>query len=417
MVLLAQLREEEFLKERFRRFYASNEIKSIPHVEMREFGIGAFGKKIAKRHIGFSSNEELNFFLRSEVPFFISCSPAYYKDPEARPMESKGLIGSDLIYEFDVSDVDSDCKQDHDFWMCENCGKTYGAATESCSSCGGKLAQFKFPCEKCIEETKRQTFRLLNILSDELSFGSISVNFSGNAGYHVHVRDARIKNFSQDARLAIVDYLTGEGFSFEKSGFDFENLLCPKINEVAGIRKRVLDRMIGFILEQNADWLFQYGCISLSTSQKRSGKMLVGHIVQNRQKLVSQIQKGLLPSFKSESVASSFWKSLAEMALRMESLPIDRQTSADIYKIVRVPDTLHGSTGFIAKTISIDYLRDFNPFDHALAFSDDQIKVFISKAPEFKIKGAKFGPFEKEEVELPENAAVYLIAKGVGKII
>ncbi|MCX8190090.1 MAG: hypothetical protein N3F05_02560 [Candidatus Diapherotrites archaeon] len=413
---MAELREEDFLREHFRRFYASNEIKSVPSVEMREFGIGAFGKKIARRHISFSTNKDLNFFLRTEVPLFISCSAAYYKDPAARPMESKGLIGSDLVYEFDASDVDSDCKQKHDFWMCEKCGKTYKFVADNCDNCGGKLSQFKFPCEKCIGETKKQTFRLINILVDELGFSNIYLNFSGNAGYHVHVRDAGIKGLSQDARLAIVDYLTGEGFSFEKSGFDFENLLCPKINEAKGLRKRILDRMIFFVCESSSDWLFQFGSISLSTSQKRSAKVFVRNIVENRQKAVLQIQSGVLPLFGSKSIAASFWKAIAENSLRLESFPIDRQTSADIYKIVRVPDTLHGSTGFIAKTISVDLLNDFDPFEHALAFGNGQIKVFISKAPEFKIQGAKFGPFEKEEVQLPENAAIYLLAKGVGKL-
>ncbi|MEM4662962.1 MAG: DNA primase small subunit domain-containing protein [Candidatus Diapherotrites archaeon] len=410
--------EEEFLKNEFKQFYLANEIKSIPQIEQREFGIGAYGKKITKRHMSFSDYSDLNFFLRNEVPLFISSSAAYYKDPSARPMESKLFLGSDLVYEFDVSDINSDCKENHDFWLCEKCGKKYAVLLEACNECQGKLIQYKFPCSKCVNETKKQTLRLLNILRDELGLSSnISVNFSGNAGYHVHIRDKSIRNISAEARLAIVDYITAEGFSFEKSGFNFDDLKCPPIHEAVGLRKRVLDNLTNFILNASYDWLVQYGCVSLTMSQKHAGKNLVAKIIEKRKEVAEQLKRGLFYTIGSNKVASAFWKALAEKAVSEASLPIDRQTSVDIYKIVRVPDTLHGSTGFIAKTIELAKIEDFNPFEHALAFGKRQIKVFISKAPEFKIDGEKFGPFDNEEATLPENAAVYLVAKGVAKIM
>ena len=46
----------------FRDYYSRNK-KSIFNVEKREFGIGVFGRKIAKRHIALFSDEELNVIL------------------------------------------------------------------------------------------------------------------------------------------------------------------------------------------------------------------------------------------------------------------------------------------------------------------------------------------------------------------
>ena len=71
----------------------------VPHYSARDYQkIGAhekdseFGKKISSRHLSFSNNDELNFFLRTEVPFYISCSTAFYKFPAARPMEAKQFV-------------------------------------------------------------------------------------------------------------------------------------------------------------------------------------------------------------------------------------------------------------------------------------------------------------------------------------
>jgi len=411
--------EENFLREKFKEFYSRHNVVSVPEIEKREFGIGDFGKKISKRHMNFSDYSELNIFLRTEAPFFISYSAAYYKEPAARPMENKGLIGADLIYEFDVSDIDSDCKENHDFWFCASCGSSGKGTPQRCPNCSETVQQYKFPCEKCIGETKKQVFYLLDILKDELGFSEgISVNFSGNAGFHVHVREKAIRGLSAEARIELVDYLTLAGFSPERNGFDISGkmLQCPKISEARGAQARVLKFLIDSIQQANADWLVQYGCISLTTSQKHAGRELASYIVQNKARAIESIKNGLLPYIGSQKVASIFWKSLIENAVRLASVKLDRQTSVDIYKIVRVPDTLHGSTGLIAKTLPLQALKDFNPFEHALAFGNQQIKVFINKAPRFKMAGNCFGPFEKESAELPEYAAIYLLAKGVAKL-
>ena len=81
-----------------------------------------------------------------------------------------------------------------------------------------------------------------------------------------------------------------------------------------------------------------------------------------------------------------------------------------------MPDTLHGSTGLIAKTVPLEHFKEFMPLKQAVAFGSRQIKVFINKAPKFKLGAERFGPYENEQAVLPEYAAIYLIGKGLASL-
>jgi len=417
--MLVMTKEESFLKKKFAEYYLKHEVKSVPEIHMREFGIGDFGKKIVRRHMSFESYAELNSFLRREAPLFISYSAAYYKAASARPMEKKGLLGADLIYEFDAGDMQTSCREKHDFWMCGKCGATGKGALTRCPKCSSPVKQYKFPCEHCLGETKRQVLTLLRILETELDLSNgVSINFSGNVGYHVHIRAESIRQLSPDARMELVDYLTASGFVPEYNGFDLSSkmLRCPKLAGVKGVRARVMQHLIEFLENASKDELAQYGCISIPSKRKREGWALASYIYNNKASVVSRLKNGTLFYIGSKNIASAFWGAIIEHAVRLSSVKLDRQTSVDIHKIIRVPDTLHGSTGLVAKTVSLNELKNFNPFKHALAFGSNQIKVFINKAPEFKIVNSTFGPFENEQATLPEYAAIYLVAKGVATL-
>ena len=118
--------------------------------------------------------------------------------------------------------------------------------------------------------------------------------------------------------------------------------------------------------------------------------------------------------FPFKEKKSVLWKNILDYVVSKEMSPIDRQTSIDLHKIVRVPNTLHGETGLIAKSIPLDDLKDFDPFKDTIVFGSESIKVKISKTPKFILKGEHFGPFENQVEELPLFVAIYLIGKGCG---
>jgi DNA primase small subunit len=397
--------EENFLRQRFKAFYEKNFVSEPPALEQREFGIGSFGKKIANRHIAFVDAKSFNEFLRSEVPFYVSYSAAYYKRPEATPMLAKGLLKSDIVYEFDADDIKTACKLEHDSWRCSKCGVQGKGSIQNCTSCGSSVEAEEWVCPSCLEAVKKQVMGLLGFLENDFAFtDGISINFSGSKGYHIHLRSSAVQGLSQPARIELLDYLTANSLSLENLGF-FESH-CPKQREAFGWAKRLRSGLVGFLGKASADELAVAGGISSKSAAK---------LLEKKEKLLQKINDGILPEFLARK-NKEFWRSLLEHLVEEQRLEVDRQTSVDIAKIIRVPETIHGGTGLIAKKLSLNNLSSFNPLAEALAFGDAPRKVFVKSAPRFFLKGEWFGPFKGQETELPEFAAVFLVARGSAEL-
>jgi DNA primase small subunit len=404
------MREEQFLLNRFRGFYGKHSL-SVPSVESREFGVGSFGKKISRRHLAFPSAAALNSFLRSSAPLFISYSVAYYERPDGTPMQRKGFLGADIVYEFDADDLKSECKQKHDRWSCPTCGGGGNGGVDNCPKCGAVVRKEQWFCPECVNETKRHVLRLLDFIENDFSLGEdVSVNFSGNAGYHVHLRGASVRSLSQDARVELLDYLTAKGLDLSKHGFGESGrmFLCPLPESARGWGRRLLESLVGLFEEGNAEKIAAFGNVSCSKVEEL--------LAEKELVLRTMREKGILFSIAGRK-NKEFWLSLLGHLVEENALAIDRQTSVDISKIIRLPNSLHGSTGLVAKTVPLGQLANFEPFDEAVVFSDESTKVFINKSPRFYLKGNWFGPFDQEEAELPLYAALYLVARGSALLV
>jgi DNA primase small subunit len=394
--MLEQSKEEFFLKEKFKEYYLKHAISAPKSIEEREFGIGSFGKKIVLRHLSFVSEQNLNNYLQRNAPLFISYSVAYYKFPEKTPMQKKELIGADLIYEFDADDLTTDCKEKHDYWKCPKCLKEGFGHKVSCPFCGSPTQLDEWFCDECLEKAKKETMHLLDFLFSDFGFSEkeIKINFSGNAGYHIHVQSNAIKNLSKEARIQLIDYLSLNNFDFN-SFFNFEK---PK-----GLKKRILIQLIELINSIDVRELAIHANISIKKAKE---------FFSDKQAINEKLMQGILPNaFSQEKKNKDFWLNLLSFASNKVKLQIDRQTSTDIYKLIRLPDSLHGSTGFKAKTLTIEELKNFKPFNDSIVFNDLPIKVFIKNSPKINLRNESFGPFKEEEQELPAFAAIYLIGR------
>lgn len=392
-----------FLKQKIKNYYVENIVPAPVEIEKREFGTGDFGKKINLRHLFFSSINELNDFLKKDSPFFISYSPAFYEFPDRRPMVSKKFIGSDLIYEFDADDLATDCKEEHDSWKC-SCGEEGKGNPELCPKCGLRVEVEEWICRDCLNETKKQTFKLIDVLGNDFSFNEgIFVNFSGNKGYHIHIRNEAVKNLSHSARIELLDYLTANELSLESLGFhiDKKNFLSPKPVGLTGWSGKLMASLFEFFKNAEESELVKRTGTNYPTAKR---------ILAGREKILSNFDKGLLSGFYGKR-AEEFWNSLLNSLVDDLKLEIDRQTSVDIYKIVRLPETIHGGTGLVAKNVDLEKLKEFKPLDDSIAFGNESVKVKISKTPKFYLGGKEWGPFNQEEVELPEFVAGFLIAR------
>jgi DNA primase small subunit len=77
------------LTDAFRRYYRSHEVAPPPALEKREFGVGAYGRKIVKRHMSFVSPREFRNYLRNNAPHYISYSVGYFEYPDAPFLKSE----------------------------------------------------------------------------------------------------------------------------------------------------------------------------------------------------------------------------------------------------------------------------------------------------------------------------------------
>ncbi len=364
--------------------------------------MGVFGRKISSRHLSFKSSQDFNNFLRFNTPLFVSYSNAYYFNPSAQPMERKGFLGADLIYEFDCDELPTDCKLEHDSWQCTNkaCNASGKGRVKSCPECGYGTKVDEWVCNECLGEARSQSLRLISILENDFAFDGLQINFSGSKGYHIHVRGDKVKQLSVSARSELIDFLTLNGFDLHLNNFYFDGLSyhCP--SNPVGSQKRLLHRVKAF-LDLPADKIAALTAFSMKD---------INEFLSKKKTIFDSMARGVLFSLPGRKT-EKFWDSVLKISLDEESLRIDRQTSIDIRKIIRVPDTLHGGTGLLA--MPVKDLRTFKPLQESVVFGEKEIKIkLISKTPKFELNNKKFGPLTlDQEIALPEFVAVYLVGK------
>ena len=366
----------------FREYYFRNAEMIRPPSEMslREFGYLPFGGGMI-RHLAFSEIGNLRALLVREAPAGVYCSNSLYHDPSAE-MTKKGWLRAEPIFDIDADALNLPCKKKHDIWLCKDCGKKeFGLRPETCPNCKkNRLLEFSWACPECIEGTRKETFRLLDFLRGDfgLSDSQISIYFSGNAGFHVHVKASSLDKVEQAGRSEISDYITGRGLM---SSLLKNSKLTPNDWGWRG-------RIARFVRD------IPVGSSPFKTDEFRSR--------------VNEIQKRL----KEDQINKILDSVLAANAVR-----IDPMVTADIHRIFRMPETLNNKTGLIKKQCKD--LQTFNPLAECVALPEDTdlVALSVDMCPKICLGGMEFGPFVRvARIELPLFVAVYLIARGAAKV-
>ena len=351
-------REKRFILKRFSDYYRKANVE-VPSVEQREFGVGGFEKKIESRHMGFESNAALQNYLARDCPLYISHSIAYYKFPKATPMENKGWMGADLVFDLDIH---------------------------------GGLFLSKEEQEKVRGDAARLVEDFL--LSD---FGvgrkHILVVFSGNRGYHVHVRDPAFRMLEGEARREISDYVAGKGLDY-RSFFSSEEkwkIYGPK----------------------EGDWGYR----------GRFYRTAVRMLEENPGKIHRRLLKPEEAALLREGMRTGLWsktsiKDIVERmrvvadAMPVQCIDVDAGVTIDTKRLIRVPGTLHGSTGLIAKEIRS--LDGFDMYRDAAAFGEEPTRVVaLQDVPAQEFLGSTMEKLGKgEQKEVPLSYGMYLLLKG-----
>ncbi|UCE37612.1 MAG: DNA primase catalytic subunit PriS [Thermoplasmata archaeon] len=417
----------EFLKKRFSDYYKEANLYLPDRFGKREWGFMFLGEGFMKRHMAFQNREGLRDFLVNKIPAHVYHSAAYYEKPNASTMQEKNWLGADLIFDLDADHIKG----------AE--GMTY---------------------EETLQKVKEEFIRLIDdFLLDDFGFSQdqLEIIFSGGRGYHIHIRDPRVIQLSSHERREIVDYITGKEVDMElifpETAYDKKTYIDKKTStEHVTIKKKVM------MPEEDAGgWKkkMREGMRRLTDELENIGKAEAIKRLCLFEGIGEKTAKGIyidlfegpkgergvdrmwgeenLEIFSSDKHQNFFLLIVkGEIGIKMEgdegqasqesieSLIVkeklegetDEPVTSDIRRLIRLPSSLHGKTGFVVKPLSRDELNDFEPLRDAVCgiFSDDPIKIEVTKPVNIKLKNEVFN-LKEGEAEVPEFAAIFLLCR------
>jgi len=383
-----------FLQDQFRSYYTKN-ILSVPdRFSRREYAFVFFGGRGMLRHLAFHRKQYLQEFLQKKAPMHAYYSTAYYQHPDAPRMTEKEWMGAELIFDLDADHLPN---------------------------------AEKIPYEKQLELVKIEFIKLVDdFLMNDFGFPeeSMDLYFSGGRGYHCHVKHPSIYQLSSGDRREIVDYITGRDlneslvFHEESTGVaqikgktvsTGKRLKMPKPDE-PGWRGRISQGLIDIlndILESDDPLLKlkQYG-VSDYTAQK-----LLEDLSSSR---IERIKQGNLD--QSKTIRRFFLNNaLRKKAVSFAAGETEEPVTCDVKRLIRLPGSLHGKTGFKVSRVTLDTLDEYDPLTEAIVFDDSPISVLMEGDATVTLNHQTFTVSEGLN-EVPLFLAMFLIGKKMANI-
>jgi DNA primase small subunit len=406
---------QTFIQQKFAEFYVENatKIEAPLSIRQREFGFMVFKENIMVRHKGFSTVESLRSFMKENAPAHAYHSTAYYEMPEEK-MDNKGWLGADLYFDIDADHIATKCKETHDSWTCKDCGFTGKGQPDVCPACGSKRFDEKiWPCDECLGSAKKETIKLVDMLTKEFGFSQdeVEVSFSGHRGYHVHVAHEVIRELDAGARKEIVDYITGVGLntamygSADVTSHMREEAVGSAVDYI-GWQGRIAKGAYEFLLSATAKDL-----TNLGLREKRANEIIVN------KRVILNCWKKDGPWRQIRGVGKEELKMIINHAVESQSSKIDTMVTTDIHRLIRLPNSLHGKTGWLKISFPGSDIDFFDPLKNAVAFKRGEVTIYVEKAPRFRLGDEWFGEYEKQKVELPMAAAIFLLCKDAARLV
>ncbi|HJK40521.1 MAG TPA: DNA primase catalytic subunit PriS [Methanocorpusculum sp.] len=372
----------EFLRQRFSAYY-NGEVQGAGAVYIpealteREWGFIFFssGSKTAgmRRHLSFSSPEEVHTYLKTMIPAHVYYSTAYYARPGAGQMSDKGWLGADLIFDLDADHI------------------------------------VRGSYDVMLARVKEELFKLIEMLTSELGFleRDLRINFSGGRGYHIHIPTLAVRSWDSTERRELVNYVSGTGLSAESM------LAGPARNK--GWQKRYraallaeLDRISALESDAQAEYLTGFKGIS--------NKFATGFLknLDTTRTTAATIPEKLLENKVIRAITNPENKPFQDQILAMAA-QADEPVTTDIKRLIRHPGSLHGGSGMRVTPLEVDRLDAFDPLLDAVVFGERQVTVECSFPLTMPILGNSYS-LTKGLNTVPEALAVFLCCRGIAEI-
>lgn len=398
---------KNFINSQFQRYYATNQLQLPTDYVRREWAVVTEGGM--RRHLGFNAAGEINDYMRAMHPAHVYHSVAYYDYPAAPTMQEKVWRGADLIFDLDA---------DH-----------LGLELNS--------------TRQMLDAVKKSTARLVDeFLLDELGISEkdLSIVFSGNRGYHVHISDPRLQRLESPERREIVDYVTGVGMDmnnvfrldgqtkasmvwyikgFENGGWKHRiaHYLYDRLEIIAGMEEKdIVKAFADYVVldEDGKPKLDEEGKTKALVTKGSKGKAakLIEYAshAENREAVMKEGKLAFGDSGLHAIIEQMLEKD-AEYICVHYGCGIDAPVTADIKRLIRVPGSLHGKSGLRVMSLSRKEFEDFDPLRDAVYFGDEPVKTRVLHPVEVELKGKRY-KLSAGTGSVPMHLAVYLMGHG-----
>lgn len=377
-------RTRHYLAGRFRDHYRRVSIAPPPDAHRREWGYipwdGGAGTTMV-RHRSLVDLGTLDAFLQQSRPRHVYYSAGRYADPAASAMGAKGWQGADLVFDLDADHLPGvDPEDDY---------------TEMLERCKGELRD------------------LLDLLRNDFGFTDLDVIFSGGRGYHVHVRRADVRELPREGRREIADYVRGEAVALDTiverdvvAGVGRETpAQVRRLNTDRGWGARIHRELLEQIDELRSlpDDAAQDALEEIEGIGERRAEAIVRTIDRSYEEIAGG-NLDVHPAFLT------FVGTVVEAATANQGAAIDEPVTTDVNRLIRLPGSLHGGSGLVARRIEPDTLDLFDPLSHAIpeTFRGQEIAIELEDSTSVALGGTRRS-LDAGIVRVPEYVGVHLL--------
>jgi DNA primase small subunit len=368
----------EYLKFLFGSYYRNGTLLTPPALEQREWGFLNFSvdsEVRMRRHMAFTSLREVSDYLRTMVPAHVFYSTAYYAFPAAGTMNEKGWCGADLIFDLDADHI-----------------------------ARGSYAQM-------LERVKEETIKLITMLTGELGFArrDIDVVFSGGRGYHVHVRDIGVREWSSHERRELVDYVCGIGLD--------PDMMLVSSSGGTGWPERYRNALVAELVSLKGMERAQAvaSLTGLDGIGKKSAEIFLDSIDAYIAMLMTPGEQIASKNRVFRALAAMRYEGIRDR-IRDQAALTDEPVTTDIKRLIRMPTSLHGGSGFRVIPLRFSELAEFDPLTDAVVFGDGEVRVNIPQSIPYPVPilGNTYR-LETGITRVPEALAVFLCCRGIAE--
>ncbi|MEF8832145.1 MAG: DNA primase small subunit PriS [Candidatus Thermoplasmatota archaeon] len=407
-------KSRKFLPRVLRDYYSTVDLSLPYRFTMREFAFVYFGGEGMHRPVAFKSKGEVEGFLKEKTPLHSYYSTAYYSNPQA-PMADKEWLGADLVFDLDADHLPGSDELNY----------------------FEQLEKVKEKCRLLIDDFLIEDFGIEK--------KNMELFFSGNRGYHVHVRKDEVFDLSKQARREIVDYITGVGLDLDVI-LPYENIKIGEFKDIDNIKKapRLPDEEEGGWRKKTrrltADLLKRWhdmdkkAVIDEMEEKHGVGAKTASGLYEDlfeKEKWEKIVEDGVLDVFSEEKrmVNASTFEKIIEGILKEENVQeigskiigsTDEPVTGDTKRLIRLPSSIHGSSFLVVEKIDLDSLEGFDPLNDAVPsfLTEKKYDIQFEKLPNLESVIVKKEEFEiKKEMTIPEFAVPFFVAKLGAKLL